>query len=95
MPIEHNMILSASGWRKVFAQSGDERDQSAKIGSVNKALCFLAAESLFEWLKARPGNGRKAKAAATLNASKAKKRRLKIVVATDTRPTGKECAEYA
>ncbi len=95
MPIEHNMILSASGWRKVFAQSGNERDQSAKIGSVNKALCFLAAESFFEWLKARSGSGQKAKAAATLNESKAKKRRLKIVVATDTRPTGKECAEYA
>lgn len=95
MPIEHNMILSASGWRKVFAQSGDERDTTTKIGSVNKALCFLAAESFLEWLDARSGSGRKAKAAAILNASKAKKRRLKIVVATDTRPTGKECAEYA
>ena len=95
MPIEHNMILSASGWRKVFAQSGDERDATTKIGSVNKALCFLAAESFLEWLDARPASGRKAKAAATLNESKAKKRRLKIVVATDTRPTGKECAEYA
>ncbi len=95
MPIEHNMILSASGWRKVFAQSGDERDATTKIGSVNKALCFLAAESFLEWLNARPESGRKTKAAATLNASKAIKRRLKIVVATDTRPTGKECAEYA
>lgn len=95
MPIEHNMILSASGWRKVFAQSGDERDTTTKIGSVNKALCFLAAESFLEWLNTRSGSGQKAKAAATLNASKAKKRRLKILVATDTRPTGKECAEYA
>lgn len=95
MPIEHKMILSASGWRKVFAQSGDERDATTKIGSVNKALCFLAAESFLEWLDARSGSGRKAKAAATLNESKAKKRRQKIVVATDTRPTGKECAEYA
>lgn len=95
MPIEHNMILSASGWRKVFAQSGDERDMTTKIGSVNKALCFLAAESFLEWLDARSGSGHKAKAAATLNESKAIKRRQKIVVATDTRPTGKECAEYA
>ncbi len=93
--MEHNMILSASGWRKVFAQSGNERDQSAKIGSVNKALCFLAAESFFEWLKARPGSGRKPKTAAAKTNGKAIKRRLKIVVATDTRPTGKECAEYA
>ncbi len=95
MSIEHKMILSASGWRKVFAQSGDERDATTKIGSVNKALCFLAAESFLEWLDARSGSGRKAKAAATLNESKTKKRRQKIVVATDTRPTGKECAEYA
>ena len=95
MPIEHKMILSASGWRKVFAQSGDERDTTTKIGSVNKALCFLAAESFLEWLDARSGSGRKEKAAATLNESKAIKRRQKIVVATDTRPTGKECAEYA
>ena len=95
MSIEHKMILSASGWRKVFAQSGDERDATTKIGSVNKALCFLAAESFLEWLNTRSGSGRKVKAAATLNESKAIKRRLKIVVATDTRPTGKECAEYA
>ena len=93
--MEHNMILSASGWRKVFAQSGNERDQSAKIGSDNKALCFLAAESFLEWLNARPGSGRKPKTAAAKTNGKAIKRRLKIVVATDTRPTGKECAEYA
>ncbi|MBQ6028302.1 MAG: phosphoglucomutase, partial [Treponema sp.] len=89
------MILSASGWRKVFAQSGNERDQSAKIGSVNKALCFLAAESFLEWLDARPASGRKPKTAAAKTNGKAIKRRLKIVAATDTRPTGKECAEYA
>lgn len=73
MSIEHNMILSASGWRKVFAQSGNESDTTTKIGNTNKALCFLAAESFLEWLnKSAP----------------------KIVVATDTRPTGKECADY-
>lgn len=67
------MILSASGWRKVFAQSGNESDTTTKIGNTNKALCFLAAESFLEWLnKSAP----------------------KIVVATDTRPTGKECADY-
>ena len=78
--MEHNMILSASGWRKVFAQSGIESDTTTKIGNDNKALCFLAAESFLEWIA---GNGRKTKKAAP-----------KIVVATDTRPTGKECAEY-
>ncbi|MBR5964740.1 MAG: phosphoglucomutase [Treponema sp.] len=69
------MILSASGWRKVFAQSGREDDKTTKIGDQNKALSFLAAESFLEWL-----NGNRGK--------------TKIVVATDTRPTGKECAEY-
>ena len=77
--IEHNMILSASGWRKVFAESGNERDETTKIGKTNKALCFLAAESFLEWLEARE----------TKSAGKPK-----IVVATDTRHTGKECASY-
>lgn len=73
--MEHNMILSASGWRKVFAQSGREDDKTTKIGDQNKALSFLAADSFLEWLKGNRG-------------------KPKIVVATDTRPTGKECAEY-
>ena len=81
--MEHNMILSASGWRKVFAQSGIESDKTTKIGNDNKALCFLAAQSFLEWLTARIDTGRKPKKAAP-----------KIVVAADTRPTGKECADY-
>ncbi len=98
MSIEHNMILSASGWRKVFAESGNERDETAKIGKTNKALCFLAAESFLEWLEARQTKGAcKAKNAATEIASKPKKRaafRPSIVVATDTRPTGKKAAAF-
>lgn len=91
--MEHNMILSASGWRKVFAESGIESDTTAKIGNDNKALSFFAAESFLEWLT---GNGCKPKKAAAETASKTKKRGAsnpKIVVATDTRPTGKEIAE--
>lgn len=98
MSIEHNMILSASGWRKVFAESGNERDETAKIGKTNKALCFLAAESFLEWLEARQTKGAcKTKNAATEIASKPKKRaafRPSIVVATDTRPTGNEAAAF-
>ena len=85
--MEHKMILSASGWRKVFAESGIESDTTAKIGSDNKALSFLAAKSFLEWLQVR---------AAKLNGGKPKKaapKTPKIVVATDTRPTGKEIAE--
>ena len=62
--MEHNMILSASGWRKVFAQSGIESDKTTKIGNDNKALCFLAAQSFLEWLK---GNGGKTKKAAPID----------------------------
>ncbi len=76
MPLEHKMILSASGWRKVFAESGIESDGSKRIGSQNKALCFLAAESFLEWLMA-----------------KSKKKSLRVAVASDTRPTGKECSQ--
>lgn len=71
------MILSASGWRKVFAESSNEKDSTPKIGNVNKALSFLAAESFFEWLSKN------------LN-----KKTPSIVVAADTRPTGKEAADY-
>ena len=36
-----SMILSASGWRKVFVSSGDEEDASESIGEVNAALRCL------------------------------------------------------
>ena len=106
MSLEHKMILSASGWRKVFAQSGDERDETPKIGKDNKALCFLAAESFLEWLAAKNESKTlkrateiacKPKNAATEIACKTLKRaafRPSIVVATDTRPTGKEAASF-
>ena len=48
--LEHNMILSASGWRKVFAQSGNEQDSSGEIGGENYALSVLAAEAFAEYL---------------------------------------------
>lgn len=48
--IEHNMILSASGWRKVFAQSGNEQDFSGEIGDENYAISILAAQSFVEYL---------------------------------------------
>ena len=46
-----NMILSASGWRKVFAQSGNEQDKSAEIGKENRALPVLAAAVFAEYIK--------------------------------------------
>ncbi len=69
-------ILSASGWRKVFASDGDEECAIAQIADEDKILSFLAAECFARFVKAR-----------TKKASPA------IVLATDTRPTGKEIAQ--
>lgn len=49
--MEHNMILSASGWRKVFAESGNEEDSTSEIGSENEALCVLIAENFAQFIK--------------------------------------------
>ena len=45
------MILSASGWRKVFAESGNENDFSEEIGKDNRILCVHIAENFASFLK--------------------------------------------
>ncbi|MDE5775760.1 MAG: phosphoglucomutase, partial [Treponemataceae bacterium] len=55
IPLEHKMILSASGWRKVFAQSGNEQDFSREIGDENYALSVLAARAFAEYLREKKG----------------------------------------
>lgn len=47
------MILSASGWRKVFAVSGNEEDKTTEIGTTNTYLCALIAETFAEYIKDR------------------------------------------
>ncbi|MBR5934249.1 MAG: phosphoglucomutase [Treponema sp.] len=49
--INHNMILSASGWRKVFAISSDERDETAEIGTENTYISSIAAFVFSEYVK--------------------------------------------
>ena len=44
------MILSASGWRKVFAESGNEEDKSEKIGSLNEKLTAIIAETFTQYV---------------------------------------------
>lgn len=44
------MILSASGWRKVFAESGNENDATTEIGNENRLLASMAAESFAEYI---------------------------------------------
>lgn len=46
----HNMILSASGWRKVFAESGKEEDSSPSIGKANTLISILIGETFSEFL---------------------------------------------
>jgi len=53
--MEHNMILSASGWRKVFAESGNQEDKSPEIGKTNTLLCALIAESFAQYLTGKTG----------------------------------------
>ncbi len=48
--MKHNMITSASGWRKVFAASGDETDTTADIGSDNTILVALAADTFADYV---------------------------------------------
>lgn len=49
--IEHNMILSASGWRKVFAQSRNEQDNTSEIGAENTMLAVIAADVFADYVR--------------------------------------------
>ncbi len=49
------MILSASGWRKVFAVSGNEQDKASEISPEDTALSAIAAEVFFDYLKDKTG----------------------------------------
>ena len=50
-----NMILSASGWRKVFAASGDEQDRNPEITEQDWALSAACASVFFDYLKELTG----------------------------------------
>ena len=45
-----DMILSASGWRKVFAISGDEQDHTTEINEQDKAICVAAASVFYDYI---------------------------------------------
>ena len=49
--MKHNMILSASGWRKVFAASGNEQDKNKEITEESKAISIVAGAVFFEYIK--------------------------------------------
>ncbi|WP_261789737.1 phosphoglucomutase [Treponema pectinovorum] len=48
--MEHKMITSASGWRKVFCESGNEEDNSAEIGNENRIIAALVADSFADYI---------------------------------------------
>ena len=50
-----NMILSASGWRKVFAISSDEQDKTPQISEQDKAICIAAASVFFDYIANETG----------------------------------------
>ena len=50
-----NMILSASGWRKVFAVSGEETDATTEIGMENTCISVLSALVFSDYVKKRTG----------------------------------------
>lgn len=50
-----NMILSASGWRKVFAISGQEQDKTAMIGEDNIAISIYSAKVFSDYIKNKTG----------------------------------------
>ena len=49
--MKHDMILSASGWRKVFAASGNEQDKSPEITAESRAIAVVSAYVFFDYLK--------------------------------------------
>jgi len=74
-----NMILSASGWRGVFAEcegSLNEESASDKISEAHRIISASASLVFYEYLKSRENRGK------TL-----------IYLGTDTRPTGKAIIE--
>lgn len=53
--MKHNMILSASGWRKVFSLTGDEQDPNPTISDENKAISIAAASVFFDYIVEKTG----------------------------------------
>lgn len=48
--MHHNMILSASGWRKIFTESGKAEDCGKSIGKANTLISILIGETFAEFL---------------------------------------------
>ncbi|MCL2558448.1 MAG: phosphatidylglycerol lysyltransferase, partial [Treponema sp.] len=71
------MIVSLSGWRGVFAPSGDEEDRAAEIGPGHKIIAAAAGAAFAGFLHRRNLTGSPPPIA---------------LVGSDTRPTGEAIA---
>lgn len=72
-----SLILSASGWRKVFAVSGKDEDASPSIGKTHCVIAAHMAHVFVKYLQSKSETGKN----------------LKVVLAMDSRPTGTEIAD--
>lgn len=52
------LILSASGWRKIFTVSGDEEDRNSAIGGANEVITALMADTFASFILDNPVFGR-------------------------------------
>ena len=48
-----SMIVSASGWRKIFAADGDESSAASEVGPADRELTALAGAAFCEYFAAR------------------------------------------
>jgi len=106
--MNHGMITSASGWRKVFAISGDENDNSAKISGDDEVIAGISAEIFADYLSEKSSSplvivGRdtrptgKAIAEAMLKVLAAKKIKVKypgIIAAPEIMAYGKKASGF-
>ncbi len=68
-----NLILSASGWRKVFVASQDQEDASELVGPVDLVLAWYMAQTFAKALPSLTGKNQ---------------HNSTVLVAMDSRPTG-------
>lgn len=80
-----SMILSSSGWRKVFAKSGDEEDATYEIQDQDAVLASLAALALARHL----GLPAAQKQAVQIGRPSHTMGDVTILVGLDARPTGR------